>query len=108
MAHLAHSSQSVRNRRFIPSVYIKTMLSFVLALRKKKETAKTVKTAMSFFYSAISRQNLAMSNQQWAINIRPFVLSPLTMGSHYPHGSLGVEPLDFERCVRKINVSCSL
>ena len=79
MAQVAVSSQSVRNRRFIPSVYIKTMLSFVLALRKKKETVNTDKTAMSFFYSAISRQNLAMSNQQWAINIRPFIPLPFRL-----------------------------
>ena len=74
MAEVAVSSQSVRNRMFIPSVSIKTTPSFVLVLRKKKETANTDKTAISFFYSAISRQNLAMSNQQWAINIRPFAL----------------------------------
>ena len=30
---------------------------------------------------------------------RPFALSPLTMRAHYPHGSSGVEPLDFEHCV---------
>ena len=94
MAEVAVSSQSVRNRMFIPSVYIKTTPSFVLVLRKKKETANTDKTAISFFHA----QDIRLSS------IRPL---PLTMGSHYPHGSSGVEPLDFERCVRKINVSYS-
>ena len=48
MAEVAVSYQSVRNRRSIPPVYIKTTPSFVLVLRKKKETANTDKTAISF------------------------------------------------------------
>ena len=65
MAEVAVSSQSVRNRRFIPSVYIKTTPAFVLALRKKKETATSAVSAISFFYA----QDIRLSS------IRPFAFN---------------------------------
>ena len=54
MAEVAVSSQSVRNRRFIPPVYIKTTSSFVLVLRKKKENANYANYAISFFLQSLS------------------------------------------------------
>ena len=81
MAEVAVSSQSVRNRRFIPSVYIKTTSSFVLVLRKKKVTATSAVSAIPFFYLLPVPKIFAF---------RPFALSPLTMRSHYPHGSSGL------------------
>ena len=74
---------------------------------QKERNCQNCQNCHVIFLFSHQPQNLAMSNQQWAINIRPFALSPLTMGSHYPHGSSDVEPLDFERFVRKMSVSYS-
>ena len=67
MAHLALSSQSARNGRCFSSICIKTIATIGSPFYKKKESAKCVNYAMSFFYVTFA--------------IRPFALSPLTMGS---------------------------
>ena len=90
MAEVALSSQSVRNGRCFSLVYIKTTPSSVLDLCKKKETATSATCAMSNFYIDIRLSS-----------IRPFAFNDVIPLSAW---QFGCEPLDFERCVRKINV----